>query len=85
VSVRVVERRRTRGTVVLTAGPRGRVLGSGDAASAFRRSALARVRVPLTPAGRAYLRRPRGKLLTVTARLRDADGPLTNRWTIRLR
>jgi Ca2+-binding RTX toxin-like protein len=85
VSVRVVERRRTRGTVVLTAGPNGPVLGTGDAAQAFRRSVLARVRVTLTPAGRAYLRRPRGKLLTVTARLRDADGPLTNRWTIRLR
>ena len=85
VSVRVVERRRTRGTVVLTAGPGGPVLGSGDAARAFRRSALARVRVPLTPEGREYLRRPRGKLLTVTARLRDADGPLTDRWTIRLR
>ena len=85
VSVRVVERRRTRGTVVLTAGPRGPILGTGDAGPGFRRSALARVRVPLTPAGRAYLRRPRGKLLTVAARLRDADGPLTNRWTIRLR
>jgi hypothetical protein len=85
VAVRIVERRQTRGSVVLRAGPRGPVIGTGDAGPGFRRSALARVRVPLTRAGRAYLRRPSGKLLTVGVRLRDADGRFSDSWTIRLR
>ena len=75
----------TRGTVSLTRGPRGPVLASGNVGEIWRDSALARVRLSLTPAGRAYLRRPSGKVVTIRLNLRDESGRYTDAWSVRLR
>jgi Ca2+-binding RTX toxin-like protein len=86
VDLRTVERGRgTRGTVSMTRGPRGAVLATGDVGEIWRDSALARVRLALTPAGRAYLRRPSGKVVTIRLNLRDESGRYTDAWSVRLR